>query len=90
MEKKFFSAKLIAAVIAGMVFVSCEEDGPATPSGVEDLTEVSKGNYVIAASVGTGNNATNVLLTADRLDDPTYKTTGLLTGFSMNKNLCSP
>ena len=51
MEKKFFSAKLIAAVIAGMVFVSCEEDGPATPSGVEDLTEVSKGNYVIAASV---------------------------------------
>ena len=75
MEKKFFSAKLIAAVMAGMVFVSCEEDGPTTPSGVEDLTEVSKGNYVIAASVGTGNNATNVLLTADRLDDPTYKVT---------------
>lgn len=31
MEKKFFSAKLIAAVIAGMVFVSCEEDGPLPP-----------------------------------------------------------
>ena len=75
MGKKFFSAKLIAAVMAGMVFVSCEEDGPATPSGVENLTEVSTVKFVIAASVGTGNNATKVLLTADRLDDPTYKVT---------------
>lgn len=67
-------------LMTGLLFVSCEKDGPAVPSDVAGMTEVSKGNYVIAASVGTGDNATNVLLTADRLDDPNYKVTPTVQG----------
>lgn len=79
--KKFSSLTGFSAMLmTGLLFVSCEEDGPAVPSDVASMTEVSKGNYVIAASVGTGDNATNVLLTADRLDDPNYKVTPTVQG----------
>lgn len=79
--KKFpFLAVSTAMMITGTTFISCEENGPSVPSDIDHMTEVPKGNYVIAASVGTGSNVTNILLTADRLDDPNYKVTPTVQG----------
>ena len=80
MKKFSFIPTSSILLTASLLLASCQEDGPAVPSGLTGLTEVSKGNYVIAATVGTGNNETNVLLTADRLDDPNYKVTPTVQG----------
>ena len=80
MKKNLFLSTCTTLLATGLLLVSCQEEGPATPTEVSNLTEVSKGNYVIAATVGTGNNETNVLLTADRLDDPNYKVTPTVQG----------
>jgi len=76
MKKKFLFAGLFATAMAGMVFTSCSDDDGSNGGGnseLNTLTEVKQGNYVIAATVEASGNSTNVLLTADRLDDPNYK-----------------
>ena len=65
-KKNILPSNCTTLLATSLLLVSCQEEGPATPTEVSGLTEVSKGNYVIAATVGTGNNETNVLLTADR------------------------
>lgn len=80
MNKNFFFTACIALFATGLLFTACEEEGPSVPTELSNLTEVAKGNYVIAASVGTGTNTTHVLLTADRLDDPNYKVTPTVQG----------
>ena len=80
MKKFSFIPTSSILLTASLLLASCQEDSPAVPSGLTGLTEVAKGNYVIAATVGTGNNKTNVLLTADRLDDPNYKVTPTVQG----------
>ena len=76
MKKNFLFAGLFATAMAGMVFTSCSDDDGSNGGGnseLNSLTEVKQGNYVIAATVEASGNSTNVLLTADRLDDPNYK-----------------
>ncbi len=80
MKKFSFISPSSILLTASLLLTACEENGPSTPDSLTSLTEVSKGNYVIAATVGTGNNETNVLLTADRLDDPNYKVTPTVQG----------
>lgn len=80
MKKNLFLVGYAAVVMTGMLTISCEEENLPGGTGPEGLTEVAKGNYVIAASVVSGANTTNVLLTADRIDDPAYKVTPTVQG----------
>lgn len=80
MKKKFFLAGSMAMAAIGMLLVSCEENNTNGTSFAGTLKEVAKGNYIIAATVGSGENTTDVLLTSDRLDDPEYKITPTVQG----------
>lgn len=80
MKKRIYLAGSVAMAMAGILLVSCEENNTVGSSTSNGLKETTKGNYVIAATVGSGNNATNVLLTSDRLDDPDYKITPTVQG----------
>ena len=67
MKKHLYLAGIL--MTTGLLLASCEEENAGGSTIANGLKEVAKGNYVIAATVGSGDNATNVLLTSDRLDD---------------------
>ncbi len=81
MRKNFLFAGLLALAAAGMASCSDDDGGNDSNNGaLGTLTEASKGNYVIAATVEASGNSTNVLLTADRLDDPSCKVSATTQG----------
>lgn len=81
MRKHFFMAGLLALAGAGLAACSDDDGGNNSNNGaLGTLTEVAQGNYVIAATVEASGNSTNVLLTADRLDDPSCKVSATAQG----------
>ena len=81
MRKHFFMAGLLALTAAGLAACSDDDGGNNSNNGaLGTLTEVAQGNYVIAATVEASGNSTNVLLTADRLDDPSCKVSATAQG----------
>ena len=78
MKKHLYLAGIL--MTTGLLLASCEEENAGGSTIANGLKEVAKGNYVIAATVGSGDNATNVLLTSDRLDDADYKITPTVQG----------
>lgn len=78
MKKHLYLAGIL--MTTGLLLASCEEENAGGSTIANGLKEVAKGNYVIAATVGSGDNATNVLLTSDRLDDTDYKITPTVQG----------
>lgn len=76
----FFLKGAAAAAACCLLMPSCKDDDGFVPPALQGLNEVSKGNYVIAASVTGASGSTNVLLTADRIDDPTFMVTPTVQG----------
>ena len=73
MNRKSLLAKCLMLAATGTALVSCSEETITIPTDVAEMTEVTKGNYVVTATVEGSGNSTNVLLTADRINDPAYK-----------------
>jgi hypothetical protein len=73
MKKKHLLAGLFAASLAGMALTSCSEDDQ---NGSNNNSNVSTGNYVIAATVTSSSTDTYVLLTAPSLDEGEVTTQG--------------
>ena len=74
-------AGLFATALAGMSFTSCSgeevinnESNTGNGNGNEEQPEVSASRYVIAASVTASGNTTNVLLTAETLEEGSIST----------------
>lgn len=73
MKKNHLLAGLFAASLAGMALTSCSEDDQ---NGSNNNSNVSTGNYVIAATVTSSSTDTYVLLTAPSLDEGEVTTQG--------------
>lgn len=73
MKKNHLLAGLFAASLAGMALTSCSED---ESNGSNNNSNVSTGNYVIAATVTSSSTDTYVLLTAPSLDEGEVTTQG--------------
>ena len=81
MKKNLLMAGLFATALAGMSFTSCSgeevinnESNTGNGNGNEEQPEVSASRYVIAASVTASGNTTNVLLTAETLEEGSIST----------------
>lgn len=76
MKRNFLFISLLATATAAMTFTSCSKDEPINngenSGNGAGTTAVS--HYVIAASVTASGNTTNVLLTAETLDEGTIST----------------
>lgn len=80
MKRRFFWGGFAAAAACCVFLASCKDDEGFVPPALQGMSEVAKGNFVIAASVTSASGTTNVLLTADRIDDPNYMVTPTVQG----------
>ena len=73
MKKKHLLTGLFAATVAGMALTACSDD---ESNGGSCSSNVTTGNYVIAATVTSSSTDTYVLLTAESLDEGEITTVG--------------
>lgn len=73
MKKNHLLTGLFVATVAGMALTACSDDESNGGSGSSNVTT---GNYVIAATVTSSNTDTYVLLTAESLDEGEITTVG--------------
>lgn len=67
MNRKFFSKSFFAIALTSVVMASC--DNGSSQNDEPQLPNEKKSAYVIASSVTASGNTTNVLLTAESLDE---------------------
>lgn len=73
MKKNYFRTGLFAAAIAGFTLTACDDD-PTNDNGGGNGTggdDDANAEYIIAASVTASGNTTNVLVSAETLDEGT-------------------
>lgn len=73
MKKNHLLTGLFVATVAGMALTACSDDESNDGSGSSNVTT---GNYVIAATVTSSSTDTYVLLTAESLDEGEITTVG--------------
>lgn len=67
MNKAIFKRSILAVSVVSVALASCTDDEPS--NSIIPPVDNAKGKYVIATSVTSSGNTTNVLLTAESLDE---------------------